>query len=55
MPYNLAGRSPWGVPAFLSLTFWDGVWAIPIGLLLDRILRDWPYWVGAALLGSLPF
>jgi hypothetical protein len=54
MPYNLAGRPPWGVPAFLSLTFWGGVCAIPIGLILDRIPRGWPYWVGAALLGSLP-
>ena len=53
-PYNVAGRPPWGVPAFLSLAFWGGVWAIPIGLILDRIPRGWPYWIGAALLGSLP-
>ena len=54
LPYNFAGRPPWGVPAFLSLAFWGGVWAIPIGLILDRTPRGWPYWVGAALLGSLP-
>jgi hypothetical protein len=53
-PYALAGRPPWGVPAFLSLTFWGGVWAIPIALILDRIPRGWPYWVAGALLGSLP-
>ena len=52
--YSLAGRPPWGVPVFLSLTFWGGIWAIPIGLILDRLPRGWPYWVGAALLGSLP-
>ena len=54
MPYSLAGRPPWGVPAFLALTFWGGVWTIPISLILDRLPRGWPYWVGAALLGSLP-
>jgi hypothetical protein len=53
-PYNLAGRPPWGVPVFLSLTFWGGVWTIPIAWILDRIPRGWPYWVSAALLGSLP-
>ena len=54
MPYSLAGRPPWGVPAFLALTFWGGVWTIPISLILDRLSRGWPYWVGAVLLGSLP-
>jgi hypothetical protein len=54
MPYNLARIPPLGVPAFLSLTFWGGVWTIPIGLILDRLPRGGPYWVGAALLGSLP-
>lgn len=54
MPYNLARIPPWGVPAFLSLTFWGGVWTIPIGWILDRLPRGGPYWVGAALLGSLP-
>jgi hypothetical protein len=39
MPYNFAGRPPRGVPAFLSPTFWGGVWAIPIGLILDRLPR----------------
>src|SRR5690348_7704390 len=53
-PYNLAARPPWGVPAFLALTFWGGVWTIPIAMIIDRLPRGWPYWVGAALLGSLP-
>ena len=54
MPYSLAARPPWGVPAFLALAFWGGVWTIPIGLVLDRLPHGWRYWVGAALLGSLP-
>ena len=53
-PYNLARIPPWGVPAFLSLTFWGGVWTVPNGLILDRLPRGGLYWVGAALLGSLP-
>jgi hypothetical protein len=29
-PYSLRATRPWGIPVFLSLSFWGGVWAIPI-------------------------
>src|ERR1700722_8742864 len=25
MPYNLRATQPWGIPVFLSLTFWGGI------------------------------
>jgi hypothetical protein len=53
-PYNWQGTAPWGVPVVLSLSFWAGVWTIPIAALLDRLPRGWPYWVGAVLLGAVP-
>jgi hypothetical protein len=54
MPYNLRATQPWGVPVFLSLTFWGGIWTIPIAWLLDRLPRGWAYWTGAVCLGALP-
>lgn len=53
-PYSLRATHPWGIPVFLSLTFWGGVWAIPIAWILDRLPRGWVYWVGALCLGALP-
>jgi hypothetical protein len=49
MPYNLRATQPWGIPVFLSLTFWGGIWAIPIAWILDRLPRGWAYWTGAVV------
>jgi hypothetical protein len=38
----------------LSLTFWGGVWTIPIALVLRRLPKGWFYWIGALLLGAVP-
>jgi hypothetical protein len=54
MPYNLRATQPWGIPVFLSLTFWGGIWMIPIAWILDRLPRGWAYWTGAVCLGALP-
>ena len=53
-PYSLRATRPWGIPGFLSLAFWGGIWTIPIAWVLDRLPRGWVYWVGAAGLGALP-
>jgi hypothetical protein len=52
--YNLRATQPWGIPLFLSLTFWGGVWTIPIAWILDRLPRGRVYWIGAVCLGALP-
>jgi hypothetical protein len=39
---------------FLSLTFWGGIWTIPIAWILDRLPRGWAYWTSAVCLGALP-
>jgi hypothetical protein len=54
VPYSLRATQPWGVPVFLSLSFWGGIWTIPIAWILDRLPRGWVYWVGAVGLGALP-
>ena len=53
-PYSLRATQPWGIPVFLSLSFWGGIWAIPITWVLDRLPRGWVYWIGALGLGALP-
>src|SRR5271163_5258880 len=53
-PYSLRATRPWGIPVFLSLSFWGGIWTIPIAWVLDRLPRGWVYWVGAVCLGALP-
>jgi hypothetical protein len=53
-PYNLRATQSWGIPVFLSLTFWGGVWKIPIACILDRLPRGGVYWIGAVCLGALP-
>src|SRR5271167_1845023 len=52
--YSLRATRPWGIPVFLSLTFWGGIWAIPIIWVLDRLPGGWIYWIGAIGLGALP-
>jgi hypothetical protein len=52
--YSLRATRPWGIPVFLSLSFWGGIWTIPIAWILDHLPRGWIYWVGAVCLGALP-
>ena len=52
-PYSLRATPPWGIPVFLSLSFWGGVWTIPIAWILDRVPRGWVYWAVAVGLGAL--
>jgi hypothetical protein len=53
-PYSLRATHPWGVPVFLSLSFWGGVWSVPIAWILDRLPGGSIYWLGALALGALP-
>jgi hypothetical protein len=53
-PYSFRATQPWGIPVFLSLSFWGGIWMIPISRILDRLPRGWVYWVGGVCLGALP-
>jgi len=52
-PYSLRATQPWGIPVFLSLSFWGGVWTIPIAWILDRVPHGWVYWAAAVGVGAL--
>jgi hypothetical protein len=53
-PYSVRATHPWGIPVFLSLSFWGGVWTVPIAWTLDCLPRRWVYWIGAVCLGAMP-
>ena len=54
MPYNMNPVPPFGVPQFISLSFWGGVWGI-VFVLVEPWLARSPggYWVGAIIFGAI--
>jgi hypothetical protein len=54
MPYNMHRVAPFGVPQFISLAFWGGVWGI-VFVLAERAIERSPggYWVGAIIFGAV--
>ena len=42
-PYSPRATQPWGIPVFLSLSFWGGIWAI----------RSLGYWIVCRAGGSI--
>jgi hypothetical protein len=53
-PYNTHRAAPFGVPQFVSLAFWGGVWGI-VFVLVERYIARSPggYWVGAIVFGAI--
>ena len=52
-PFSMVITHPLGVPAFLSLAFWGGVWGVLFALLEGRFLPGSGYWATAFLFGAL--
>jgi hypothetical protein len=54
MPYNMNPIPPFGVPQFISLSFWGGMWGI-IFVLVEPLLFRSPggYWVGSIIFGAV--
>jgi hypothetical protein len=54
MPYNTNPVPPFGVPQFVSLSFWGGIWGI-VFVLVEPIFARSPavYWIGAIILGAI--
>src|SRR5712691_5039676 len=57
---HIAPRAPFsmqpaglGVPAFISLTFWGGVWGVVLALATARIARSSAFFPAAALFGAI--
>jgi hypothetical protein len=52
-PYAMQATGPLGVPRFLSLAFWGGVWGIVFVFAEHYFPRSAKYWLAAALFGAL--
>lgn len=51
-PFSMAATKPFGVPSWISLAFWGGVWGILLGLVLLRA-RGPKYWIIALVFGAI--
>jgi hypothetical protein len=54
LPYDTGAVPPFGVPRFLSLAFWGGVWGI-VFVLVEPYLARSPggYWIRAVVFGAV--
>ena len=52
-PFQMAGTAPLGVPAFVSLAFWGGVWGIAFAWAERHFPGGTAYWVTAFLFGAI--
>lgn len=54
LPYNMHRVLPFGVPQFVSLAFWGGIWGIVFVLVEHAIMRSpLGYWIGAIVFGAV--
>ena len=54
LPFSLRPVPPFGVPQFISLAFWGGIWGI-VFVLSERAIARGPggYWVCAIIFGAV--
>jgi len=53
VPYSLAVSHPFGIPVFLSLAFWGGVWGIVFAMVEGSFPHGHGYWATAFLFGAI--
>ncbi|HEY0371427.1 MAG TPA: hypothetical protein VGD79_05475 [Thermoanaerobaculia bacterium] len=51
-PFSMEPTKPFGVPTWISLSFWGGVWGLILGLILWRT-RGAKYWLLAIVIGAI--
>jgi hypothetical protein len=52
-PYSWRSVAPFGVPQFLNLAFWGGLWGCVFALIADRFPRSWPLWLAGFVFGAI--
>jgi hypothetical protein len=52
-PYSWRPVAPLGVPQFLNLAFWGGLWGCVFALIADRFPRSWPLWLAGFVFGAI--
>ena len=52
-PYSLRPVAPLGIPQFVNLAFWGGLWGCVFALLAERFPRSWPLWLAGFVFGAI--
>lgn len=52
MPWNFSPVAPFGIPKVISLSFFGGLWGIPLGIILDK-LHGAKFWLTSIVFGSV--
>jgi hypothetical protein len=52
-PYSMQPTPPLGVPQWISLAFWGGVWGVVLGLVVSRIRTPRAFWLTALIFGAI--
>lgn len=52
-PYSIRPVAPLGVPQFVNLAFWGGLWGCVFALVAERFPRSWPLWLAGLLFGAI--
>ncbi|HLJ64294.1 MAG TPA: hypothetical protein VKT70_09320 [Stellaceae bacterium] len=51
--FDMSPTWPLGVPAWISASFWGGVWGIIFVLTIPRLFRGASYWIAAVVASAL--
>lgn len=51
-PFSMTATAPFGVPQWISLSFWGGVWGLILGLVLLRA-KGPAFWLIAIVFGAI--
>jgi hypothetical protein len=52
-PFDWAPTKPFGVPSWISISFWGGVWGVVFALTVRRWFSGVAYWIASAVIGGV--
>jgi len=52
-PFDMTPTKPFGVPSWISASFWGGVWGVVFALTLPRWFHGTTYWVASLVVGGV--
>ena len=52
-PYSVRPIPPFGVPQFVNIACWGGLWGCVFALIADRFPRNWPLWLAGFVFGAI--
>ena len=52
-PFDWSPTKPFGVPSWISISFWGGVWGVVFALTVRRWFSGVAYWIASAVIGGV--